>query len=117
MIKQIQKNKNRQARHMRIRKNISGTPDVPRLNVFRSNTGMYVQVIDDVGRVTLASASTAKLGLKTNNVAACAQLGTAIGDACVKAGIKKVVFDRGGYLYHGKVKALAESARTAGLEF
>jgi large subunit ribosomal protein L18 len=109
-------------RHRRVRKNISGTPDVPRLNVFRSQAEIYVQVIDDQHGHTLASASTIDTELvkklkgmkKTEQAKAVGQL---IGKRAIEKGIKKVVFDRGGYKYFGRVKALADAAREAGLEF
>lgn len=97
------------------------TTDRPRLSVFRSKKHMYVQVIDDVARRTLAAASTLDKSLKklkaTSNVAAAEEVGKLVAERAVKAGIKEVVFDRGGYLYHGRVKALADAARNAGLSF
>jgi large subunit ribosomal protein L18 len=116
MIKKVNKNKTRQARHSRVRSKISGTPEVPRLNVYRSNTNIYAQIIDDVNGVTLASASSLELE-NGSNVAAATVVGKAVAEKAVAANINKVVFDRGGYLYHGRVKALAEAAREAGLEF
>ena len=122
MIKKQSRNEVRAKKHLKVRKRISGTPERPRLAVFRSNNHMYVQVIDDVAGNTLVSASTlqgeVKEGLeKTNNIDAAAKLGTVIARRALDKGIKTVVFDRGGYVYHGKVKALAEAAREAGLEF
>ena len=122
MIKKQSRSEVRKKKHLKVRKRISGTPERPRMAVFRSNNHMYVQVIDDVAGHTLVSASTlqgeVKEGLeKTNNVDAAAKLGTVIAKRAVEKGIKTVVFDRGGYIYHGKVKALAEAAREAGLEF
>ena len=120
MINKESKNVNRQKRHLRIRKNISGTPEKPRLNVFRSNKQIYAQIIDDVNGVTLCSASSCDEGLNiTNggNVAAAALVGKAVAEKALALKIKTVVFDRGGYLYHGRVKALADAAREAGLEF
>ncbi|MFG6328510.1 MAG: 50S ribosomal protein L18 [Lachnospiraceae bacterium] len=122
MIKKQSRSEVRAKKHLKVRKRISGTPERPRMAVFRSNNHMYVQVIDDVAGHTLVSASTlqgeVKEGLeKTNNVDAAAKLGTVIAKRAVEKGIKTVVFDRGGYIYHGKVKALAEAAREAGLEF
>lgn len=97
------------------------TTERPRLSVFRSNKHMYVQVIDDIACRTLASASTLDKGFKklkaTSNVVAAEEVGKLIAERAVKAGIKEVVFDRGGYLYHGRVKALADAARSAGLSF
>lgn len=109
----------RRRRHRRIRKKISGTPDRPRLAVFRSNRNLYVQLIDDVNGRTLASASTLDAGLKseTNSVASAATLGEAIAERALEQGLDKVVFDRGGYRFHGKVKALADHAREKGLKF
>jgi len=122
MIKKQSRSEVRTKKHLKVRKRISGTPERPRLAVFRSNNHMYVQVIDDVAGNTLVSASTlqgeVKEGLeKTNNIDAAAKLGTVIARRALDKGIKTVVFDRGGYVYHGKVKALAEAAREAGLEF
>ena len=122
MIKKQSRSEVRAKKHLKVRKRISGTPERPRMAVFRSNNHMYVQVIVDVAGHTLVSASTlqgeVKEGLeKTNNVDAAAKLGTVIAKRAVEKGIKTVVFDRGGYIYHGKVKALAEAAREAGLEF
>ncbi len=109
-------------KHMRIRNRFSGTAERPRLAVFRSNNHMYAQIIDDTVGNTLASASTLEKEIKselekTNNVDAAAYLGTVIAKRAIEKGIKKVVFDRGGYIYHGKVAALADAAREAGLEF
>ena len=118
MITKPDKNKTRQKRHMRVRNKISGTAECPRLNVFRSNKNIYAQLIDDVAGVTLASASTKESeiasGTKTEAAAA---VGKLIAERSVAKGIKKVVFDRGGYLYHGRVQALAEAARENGLDF
>ena len=105
-------------RHARVRAKISGTPECPRLNVFRSNAHIHAQVIDDVNGVTLASASSVDMKLENgSNIAAATAVGKAVGEAAIAKNIKKVVFDRGGYVYHGRVKALAEAAREAGLEF
>ena len=119
MISKPDKNKLRQKRHRRVRGKLSGTADRPRLNVFRSNTGIYAQVIDDVAGVTLASASTLDKEVKTkaSNVEAAKEVGALIAKRAIEKGIKTVVFDRNGYLYHGKVQAVAEAAREAGLEF
>ncbi|GAB2025234.1 50S ribosomal protein L18 [Lactovum odontotermitis] len=115
MITKIDKNKNRQKRHTRVRGKISGTAERPRLNVFRSNTNIYAQLIDDVAGVTLASASSMKeAGTKTEQAA---KVGAAIAKAAKAKKIEEVVFDRGGYLYHGRVQALAEAARENGLKF
>ena len=107
----------RHSKHLRIRNKISGTPERPRLNVFKSNKGIYVQIIDDVNKKTIVSTSTQVLKLKNNNIENSIKVGTKIGELAKKAGIKKIVFDRGGYIYHGKIKALADAAREAGLEF
>ena len=106
-------------RHKRVRGKISGTPERPRLNVFRSENNMFVQVIDDVAGVTLVSASTQEKSFEMygGNCAAAAKLGEIIAERAKAKGIENVVFDRGGYLYHGRVKALAEAAREAGLKF
>ena len=122
MIKKQSRSEVRAKKHLKVRKRISGTPERPRMAVFRSNNHMYVQVIDDVAGHTLVSASTlqgeVKEGLeKTNNIDAAAKLGSVIAKRAIDKGIKTVVFDRGGYIYHGKGKALAEAAREAGLEF
>ena len=115
----ISRNSMREVRHERIRKNIFGTSEIPRLCVFRSNTGIYAQIIDDETRTTLVSASSLDKNLKIkngSNVEAAKVVGKAIAEKATKAKITKVVFDRGGYLYH-RVKALAEAARENGLEF
>ena len=109
-------------KHLRIRNRFSGTAERPRLAVFRSNNHMYAQIIDDTVGNTLVSASTLEKEIKaelekTNNVDAAAYLGTVIGKRAVEKGIKEVVFDRGGFIYQGKIAALAEAAREAGLEF
>lgn len=115
MIKKESRNKMRKIRHERIRKQIIGTKDIPRLNVYRSNNNIYAQIIDDEKGVTLAEASSMKM--KGNNTEIAAKVGEAIAKEAKKAKITKVVFDRGGYLYHGRVKALADAARENGLEF
>ena len=121
MINPRQRNVIRQRVHTRIREKMSGTAQRPRLNVYRSLNHIYTQLIDDANGVTLASASTiGKVldGKKAGgNVAAAAEVGTAIAERAKEKGISKVVFDRGGYLYHGRVKAVADAARAAGLEF
>ena len=109
-------------KHSRMRNRFSGTAERPRLSVFRSNNHMYAQVIDDTAGNTLVSASTLEKDVKaelekTNNVEAAAYLGTVIAKRALEKGIKTVVFDRGGFIYQGKVAALAEAAREAGLEF
>lgn len=112
----------RAKKHLRIRNRFSGTAERPRLAVFRSNNHMYAQIIDDTVGNTLVSASTLEKEIKaelekTNNVDAAAYLGTVIGKRAVEKGIKEVVFDRGGFIYQGKIAALADAAREAGLEF
>jgi large subunit ribosomal protein L18 len=118
MITQNKRNAIRQRIHARIRQKLSGTTERPRLNVYRSLNHLYAQVIDDQKGETLVSASTLALKLKTGgNVAAAKEIGKAIAEKATAKGIKKVVFDRGGFLYHGRIKALADAAREAGLEF
>ena len=120
MINKKSRNSMREVRHARIRTHLSGTSAVPRLNVFRSNTAIYAQVIDDESSTTLVSASSLDKDLKLENKAnieAAATVGASIAKKCKASGIDKVVFDRGGYLYHGRVKALADAARENGLEF
>ena len=118
----MSKNKIRQTRHARVRKKVSGTPERPRLNVFRSLTNIYAQVIDDVAGNTLASASTLDTEIKekianAGNKEAAKLVGELVAKRAIEKGIKEVVFDRGGYIYHGRVKELAEGAREAGLQF
>ena len=117
MIKKESKNVARLRRHARVRKTISGTSECPRLNVFRSNKEIYAQVIDDVKGVTLVSSSSKTLKVNGGNIDGAKAVGKDIALKCKKAKIEKVVFDRGGYLYHGRVAALAASARENGLEF
>lgn len=118
MIKKEASNVARLRRHKRVRTKISGTKEIPRLNVFRSNIGIYVQVIDDTTGNTLVSSSSTELKIKNGgNIEAAKLVGADIAKKCLSAKIKSVVFDRGGYLYHGRVEALAEAAREAGLEF
>jgi len=119
MIKKESRNSARLMRHKRVRETISGTKDVPRLSVFRSNKEIYAQIIDDDKKTTLVSASSLDKSLKLENggnVEAAKAVGKLLAEKAKKAKIKKVVFDRGGYLYHGRVKALAEAARENGLE-
>ena len=122
MISKKSKAEVRAKKHRRLRHHLAGTANCPRLCVFRSNNHMYAQIIDDSVGKTILAASTlqadVKEGLeKTNNVEAAAKLGTVIGKKALDAGITEVVFDRGGYIYQGKVQALAEAAREAGLNF
>lgn len=117
MIRKESKNAMRIKRHWKIRQTLFGTDVTPRLCVFRSNQAIYAQLIDDVKGVTIASSSSLELKLKNNNLEAAAIVGKDIAEKAKKAKIKTVVFDRGGYLYHGRVKALADAARENGLEF
>ena len=120
MIKKVNRNEVRKARHTRVRNKISGTTDIPRLNVFRSNNNIFAQIIDDTKGETLVSASSIDKELKFKNggnVEAATKVGELIAKRAKKAKISNVVFDRGGYLYHGRVKALAEAARENGLNF
>ncbi|NLK75366.1 MAG: 50S ribosomal protein L18 [Clostridiales bacterium] len=122
MVKKESRVKIRAKKHMKIRKRFTGTPERPRLAVYRSNNHMYAQIIDDTVGNTLVSASTLQKEVKaelqkTNDVAAAAYLGTVIAKRALEKGIKNVVFDRGGFIYQGKIKALADAAREAGLEF
>ncbi len=119
MITKTSKNETRVKIHKRLRKRLHGTPERPRLAVFRSVSHIYAQVIDDRAGRTLAAASSVEKAASSNggNVAGAKQIGQLIGDRAKAKGITKVVFDRGGYLYHGRIKALAEAARAAGLEF
>ena len=119
MIKKIDSNKARLKRHRRVRAKISGTPERPRLNVFRSTKHIYAQIIDDVNGVTLAAASSMDNGFEGNggNVEGARKVGEMIAKNAQAKGISEVVFDRGGYLYHGRVKELAEGARENGLKF
>lgn len=119
MIKKPDKNKARLKRHKRVRKNISGTAERPRLNVFRSSKHIYAQIIDDAAGATLVSASTMDKEFNEygGNVDAAKKIGELIAKRAIEKNIKSVVFDRGGYVYHGRVAALAEGAREGGLEF
>ena len=117
MIKKESRNNLRIQRHRRIRQNLSGTPEFPRLCVFKSLNGIYAQIIDDTKGATIVSSSSLELKEKVNNIETAKKVGKDIAEKAKKANIKKVVFDRGGYQYHGRVAALAESARENGLEF
>ncbi len=117
MIKKESRNSMRIKRHNRIRKNLSGTKELPRLNVYRSNTNIYAQIIDDEAGRTLVSTSSLELKLDKNNIETAKKVGESIAKKAKDAKITEVVFDRSGYLYHGRIKALAESAREAGLKF
>ena len=115
MLKKVSRNDERVRRHVRVRTKISGTPECPRLNVFRSNSNIHAQIIDDVNGVTLASASSVELKLENGgNVEAAKTVGTEIAKRAIE---KNITGDRGGYVYTGRVKALAEAARVAGLKF
>ena len=118
MIKKESKNSQRIMRHKRVPKNISGTSEMPRLNVFRSNTQIYAQIINDETGTTLASSSSVQLKIKNGgNIEGAKLVGADIAKKAKEANISKVVFDRGGYQYHGRVEALADAARENGLEF
>ena len=118
MIKKESKNSQRIMRHKRVRKNISGTSEMPRLNVFRSNTQIYAQIINDETGTTLASSSSVQLKIKNGgNIEGAKLVGADIAKKAKEANISKVVFDRGGNQYHGRVEALADAARENGLEF
>ena len=119
MVKNIDKNAMRLKRHIRVRGKISGTAECPRLNVFRSNANIYAQLIDDVNGVTLVAANTLEKDFEgtTGNVEAAKKVGMVLAERAKAKGIEQVVFDRGGYVYHGRVAALAEGAREGGLQF
>ena len=119
MVSKVNKNAMRLKRHVRVRGKISGTPERPRLNVFRSNANIYAQIIDDVNGVTLVSANTLEKEFEgaTGNCDAAKKVGQVIAERAKAKGIEEVVFDRGGYIFHGRVAALAEGAREAGLKF
>ena len=118
MIVKESRNDLRKKRHARVRNKVNGTAECPRLNVFRSNTQIFAQIIDDVKGTTLVSSSSVELKIKNGgNAEGAALVGKDIAEKALKLKIKNVVFDRGGYLYHGRVKALAEAARENGLEF
>lgn len=118
MVKKESKNVSRVRRHARVRAKISGTAEAPRLCVYRSNKNIEAQLIDDVKGVTLVASSSMSLKLENgSNIEAAAKVGKDIAEKALAKGLKKIVFDRSGYIYHGRVKALAEAAREAGLEF
>ena len=119
MVTKQDSNKARQHRHKRVRGKISGTPERPRLCVFRSENHIYAQIIDDVAGNTLVSASTVEKGFEGlgSNCDAAKKVGATVAERALKKGIEEVVFDRGGYIYHGRVQALAEGAREGGLKF
>ena len=122
MVNKKSSNDQRIKRHYRVRKNVSGTAERPRLNVFRSSSNIYAQIIDDAAGVTLVAASTLDADVKANitnggNKAAAKEVGIAVAKKAIEKGIKQVVFDRGGYIYHGRVAELAAGAREGGLDF
>ena len=119
MVSKIDKKAMRLKRHVRVRAKISGTPERPRLNVFRSNANIYAQIIDDVNGVTLVSANTLEKGFEgaTGNAEAAKKVGVTLAERAKAKGITQVIFDRGGYVYHGRVAAVADGAREGGLEF
>ena len=119
MVSKVNKNAMRLKRHVRVRGKISGTPECPRLNVFRSNANIYAQIIDDVNGVTLVSANTLEKEFEgaTGNCEAAKKVGAVLAERAKAKGINAVVFDRGGYIFHGRVAALAEGARENGLKF
>lgn len=120
MITKQDKNVVRKKRHQHVRRRVTGTAERPRLNVFRSSKHIYAQLVDDVNGVTLAASSTIDKDLKIENggnVEAAKQVGETVAKRALDKGIETIVFDRGGYLYHGRIKALAEGAREAGLKF
>ena len=118
MLKKTRKNEERLRRHKRVRRVVSGTPDCPRLNVFRSNKQIYAQIIDDTTGRTLAASSSVVLKLEQGgNIEAAKKVGADIAEKCKALNIESVRFDRGGYVYHGRVQALADAAREAGLKF
>ena len=119
MVSKIDKKAMRMRRHIRVRGKVSGTPERPRLNVFRSNANIYAQLIDDVNGVTLVAANTLEKAFEgaTGNAEAAKKVGLILAERAKEKGINEVVFDRGGYVYHGRVAALAEGAREGGLQF
>ena len=119
MVSKTDRKLERARRHARVRTKVSGTAERPRLCVYRSNTNIYAQIIDDVAGITLVAASTLDKEVKTkkSNIEAAKEVGALIAKKAIEKNIKTVVFDRGGYIYHGVVKELAEAAREAGLEF
>jgi large subunit ribosomal protein L18 len=118
MIKKLSRNIERLRRHVRVRAKISGTTEQPRLSVYRSNANIEAQLIDDSKGITLAASSSVALKIENGgNLEAASKVGASIGAKAIAAGVTKVVFDRSGYIYHGRVKALAEAARAAGLKF
>jgi large subunit ribosomal protein L18 len=117
MIKKISSNVSRKKRHLRIRKTIEGTAQRPRLTVYRSNKAVYAQLIDDQKQTTLFAARSQETGLTGSNIESAKAVGKLIAEKALAGGVTHIVFDRSGYLYHGRIKALAEAAREAGLQF
>ncbi|NCB51509.1 MAG: 50S ribosomal protein L18 [Clostridia bacterium] len=118
MIKKTDTNAKRIKRHIRVRGKISGTPERPRLSVFRSDCNIYAQIIDDVNGCTLCSASSVEKGFTGGgNIESAKEVGKKVAERAIEKGVLNVVFDRGGYIYHGRVQALAEGAREGGLKF
>lgn len=118
MFKKVSKNSERLRRHARVRRKVTGTPECPRLNVFRSNSHIHVQIIDDANGKTLVSCSSVALKLENGgNIEAAKVVGKKVAELALAANINNVVFDRGGYVYHGRIQALADAAREAGLKF
>ena len=119
MVSKVNKNAQRLKRQTRVRGKITGTPERPRLNVFRSNANIYAQIIDDVNGVTLVAANTLEKDFEgtTGNIEAAKKVGQIVAQRALEKGINEVVFDRNGYLYHGRVKSLADAARKGGLKF
>ena len=119
MISKVNKNQDRKKRHARVRLKVNGTAECPRLCVYRSLTHIYAQIIDDVAGSTLVSASTVEKSFEGNgsNIEAAKKIGAIVAERALQKGIEEVVFDRGGYIYHGRVQALAEGAREGGLKF
>ena len=119
MVRKVNKKAMRLHRHVRVRGKVTGTPERPRLNVFRSNANIYAQILDDVNGVTLVAANTLEKGFEgaTGNAEAAKKVGVVLAERAKAKGIEAVVFDRGGYVYHGRVAALAEGAREGGLQF
>ena len=117
MIKKLSRNVMRQKRHIRMRQTITGTESRPRLSVYRSNKGYYVQLVDDLNQLTLLAVRSQDLGLTSNSKETAKQVGQTIAEKAKAKGITSVVFDRSGYLYHGRIQVLADAAREAGLVF
>lgn len=117
MIRKTSSNVSRQKRHLRIRKIVQGSMERPRLSIYRSNSAIYVQLIDDEKQTTIVAARSQELGLKHSNIETAKAVGKLIAEKALAQGVTSVVFDRSGYLYHGRIKALADACREAGLQF